>query len=269
MHRILRIFLLLLTFNLSLTTISAEDNDHKQKGKPIKPAKNIEPDMMPVQASAEKVFPCVYALNDQVSYINDQYKEGIDVSRYQGSIDWKKVAESSQISYVYLKATEGESLLDKTYLRNLEEAKKAGLSVGSYHFYSPNISWEKQFKNLTRNVVKNKQDLVPMIDIEVRGNVSHTKFLQDLKTFVAKVEEFYGRKPLLYTYQNFYNQHLVGTFKGYHWMMAKYQKERPILKDNQNYIMWQYTASGRIPGISGEVDRSRIMGDHTLKQLKM
>lgn len=269
MHRILRIFLLLLTFNLSLTTISAEDNDHKQKGKPIKPAKNIEPDMMPVQASAEKVFPCVYALNDQVSYINDQYKEGIDVSRYQGNIDWKKVAESSQISYVYLKATEGESLLDKTYLRNLEEAKKAGLSVGSYHFYSPNISWEKQFKNLTRNVVKNKQDLVPMIDIEVRGNVSHTKFLQDLKTFVAKVEEFYGRKPLLYTYQNFYNQHLVGTFKGHHWMMAKYQKERPILKDNQNYIMWQYTASGRIPGISGEVDRSRIMGDHTLKQLKM
>ena len=182
MHRILRIFLLLLTFNLSLTTISAEDNDHKQKGKPIKPAKNIEPDMMPVQASAEKVFPCVYALNDQVSYINDQYKEGIDVSRYQGSIDWKKVAESSQISYVYLKATEGESLLDKTYLRNLEEAKKA--YEESKTLQKNLVEFEVQQKALQQEIAKEERDTIFIEVIQKRINDLYNAITSD-EAFVA------------------------------------------------------------------------------------
>jgi lysozyme len=269
MSKIFRLILLLITITLSSATVRAEDFDHHGKGRPAKRMPDAMPDAMPAQAPIQRGFKAATALDNHTPNINNKYKEGIDVSRYQGTIDWQKVAESEQISYVYLKATEGETLLDKTYLYNLKAARQVGLSVGSYHFYSPNISWEKQFKNLTRNVDKKTQDLVPMIDIEVRGNVSATKFIQDLKLFIEQVEAFYGKKPLLYTYQNFYNQHLVGDFKDYHWMMAKYKKERPKLTDNRGYIMWQYSATGRIPGINGDVDRSRIMGNYSLSELKM
>lgn len=262
-------FLLLLFTWFSCSFVNAEDHDQKGRGRTMKAISEVNPDEMVARAMPEKVFAMAEAMDTHTPLINNKYREGIDVSHYQGNIDWHQVAGSSQISYVYLKATEGESFLDKTYQRNLKEARKAGLSVGSYHFYRPNVNWELQFNNLTKNVKKNTQDLVPMIDIEIRGKVSDAKFIQDLAKFIKKVEDFYGKKPLLYTYQNFYNKHLVGKFKGYHWMMAKYQTERPILTDNQEYIMWQYSASGRIPGVKGDVDRSRIMGNYSLQQLRM
>ena len=122
---------------------------------------------------------------------------------------------------------------------------------------------------MTTIVQKHEQDLVPLIDIETTGGVSHDKFVSDLQVFVERVTAFYGRRPLLYTYQNFYNKHLVGTFPGYQWMIAKYHREEPYLDDETDYMMWQYTQTGRIPGIRVNVDRSRIMGIHALSALRM
>ena len=159
--------------------------------------------------------------------------------------------------------------MDKTYERNLSEARRVGLSVGSYHFYRPNIDWRKQFDNMTSVVKPSEQDLVPIIDIEHRGSVSYETFISDLRTFIQKVTEFYGKKPLLYTYHNFYNRYLLGEFKDYHFMIARYRTDSPTLNDGKDYIMWQYTATGSIPGIRGNVDRSRIMGNYSLHQVKM
>jgi lysozyme len=58
---------------------------------------------------------------------------GIDVSKYQGNINWTKVAKDSTIRFVYIKATEGTSIQDPYYKTNIAKAKKAGLLVGSYH----------------------------------------------------------------------------------------------------------------------------------------
>lgn len=110
--------------------------------------------------------------NSPSKNIHAQYREGIDVSHYQGDIDWNIVVKNANISYAYLKATEGATLVDDTYEKNLREAKNAGLLVGSYHFYRPNTDWKAQFENLTKNVRPNDQDLVPIIDIEHKGNVS-------------------------------------------------------------------------------------------------
>lgn len=148
------------------------------------------------------------------------------------------------------------------------EAKRVGLSVGSYHFYRPNVSPQVQFQNIKNNILADEQDLVPIIDIEHRGSVSETKFIEDLAELIRLVESHYGKKPLLYSYQNFYNRHLAGKFKNYHWMIAKYdQSSQPTLKDGKNYIMWQYSSTGSIPGIKGNVDRSRIMGNFSLGQV--
>ena len=171
-----------------------------------------EPDALAAKSVGEKrmMHAAAVFLRTSNARINSKYKEGIDVSHYQGSINWDEVVNGTPISYVYLKATEGASLVDDTYERNLSEARRVGLSVGSYHFYRPNIDWQKQFENMTSVVKIDNQDLVPIIDIEHRGSVSSEAFISDLRSFIEKVTEFYGKKPLLYTYHNFYNSYLQG-----------------------------------------------------------
>lgn len=244
-----------------------------KKHRMLSPAERAEqglPDPLPVKLVAKRHTHIDFVeIAQRTAKLNTRYREGIDVSRYQGVIDWQRVAAEGEVSYAYVKATEGAQLVDRTYAYNLSEARKAGISVGSYHFYRPNISVDAQVENMTANVRKNEQDLVPLIDIETRGNVSGERFIADLTNFIERIEDHYGRKPLLYTYQNFYNKYLVGQFKGYLWMIAKYQEEEPVLRDNIDYIMWQYTQTGRIPGIRGNVDRSCLMGNYTLRLLQM
>lgn len=204
-----------------------------------------------------------------VGHHNDKYREGIDVSHYQGKINWQRVAAEGCVSYVYIKATEGADLVDDRYATNIVEARKAGLSVGSYHFYRPRADVDAQLANMTRVVNKKDQDLVPIIDIEDDRAVSEEAFISNLRYFIDRVTKHYGRKPLLYTGQNFYNKHFMGLFTDYQWMIAKYQNEPPVLLDDHFYLMWQYTDKGRIPGINGNVDRSCLMGYGSLKQVLM
>ena len=230
-----------------------------------------EPDALPAKADGAKRMAHASSVFLRVSNarINSKYKEGIDVSHYQGSINWDEVANGTPISYVYLKATEGASLVDNTYERNLNEAHRVGLSVGSYHFYRPNVDWRKQFDNMTAVVKMDEQDLVPIIDIEHRGSTNLNDFIADLRSFIEKVTEYYGKKPLLYTYHNFYNNYLQGAFTDYHFMIARYRSDSPTLNDGKDYIMWQYTSTGSVPGIRGHVDRSKIMGNYSLNQVMM
>ena len=228
------------------------------------------PDPMPAHAPVQKdlAIPMVLIASSHVHNLNLSSKQGIDVSHYQGRINWQQVA-STGISYVYAKATEGESFVDDTYAYNIREARKYGISVGAYHFYRTNVSVDKQFANLTRIVKKEDCDLVPMIDVETRGSESTESFLRNLYEFVKRVEKYYGRKPLLYSYQNFYNKNMSGEFKNYPWMMAKYHEEPPILNNGPDYCTWQYSSTGILPGIKGKCDRSKLVGRHSLKEIEM
>lgn len=268
-HTLYKLTALLLAA-LLLAPLPADARKKERRGKTTQTADAEEPDRLANKAIQETHMVRAVALTlTAPAHINTHHREGIDVSHYQGYIDWDKVAASAAISYVYIKATEGSGFLDDTYERNLREARRVGLSVGSYHFYRPNISPKEQFDNLTTYVRPDEQDLVPLIDIESRGKVSDRQFVEDLKTFVRMVEKHYGKKPLLYTYQNFYNRHLSGQLTAYPWMIAKYQSEQPLLNDDKDYIIWQYSSTGTIPGIRGNVDRSRLMGNHALHQLAL
>ncbi len=223
-----------------------------------------EPDAMAEQPIRHRLVAGVEAHPGHEKSIARTSIEGIDVSHYQGRINWDAVAGSGGIAYVYMKATEGATLVDDTYEYNLKEARRVGLKVGSYHFYRPNTDWKQQLKNLTAVVKPEEQDLLPIIDIEQRGRGSREHFIKNLKAFIAQVTKVYGRKPLLYTFQNFYNKHLVGEFEDYPWMIARYREDEPTLNDGKDYVIWQYTSSGRIPGVNGDVDRSRMMGEYDL-----
>lgn len=94
---------------------------------------------------------------------------GIDVSKYQGNIDWNKVSEDSHIQFAYIKASEGSDYFDSKYNKNITQARNAGIKVGSYHFFIGRKATKDQFENFTRHVRKKDQDLIPVVDVEEAG----------------------------------------------------------------------------------------------------
>ena len=193
---------------------------------------------------------------------------GIDLSLYQGGVFWETVGENTKMAYVYLKATEGGDRIDERYENNIILAHKHGLKVGSYHFYRPKTEQVKQLENFMTQCRPGEQDLIPMIDIETKGGLSTEAFCDSLMKFLDLVEKAYKQKPLLYTYTNFYNKWLVGKIPQYPLMIAQYKDEEPVLADDKEYIIWQYTCKGRIVGVKGYVDKSRFMGKHGLKEIR-
>ena len=168
----------------------------------------------------------------------------------------------------YLKRPECGVLSDKMQERSLVLAHRYGLKVGSYHYYRPKTEQRKQLENFMTQCLPGEQDLIPMIDVETRQGLSKEEFQDSLSKFLVMVEEAYKQKPLLYTFTNFYNKNLVGAIDDYQLMIAQYKDEEPILADDREYIIWQYTSKGRIVGVSGYIDKSRFMGKHGLKEIR-
>ena len=193
---------------------------------------------------------------------------GIDLSHYQGQVFWETVGDNTKMQYVYLKATEGGDRIDDKYAQNIELAHRYGLKVGSYHFFRPKSELQKQLDNFKAQCRPGDQDLIPMIDVESTGGLPTTQFCDSLLQFLRMVEEAYHQKPLIYTGRNFYNKHLLGMIDDYPLMVAMYANEPPVLADDRDYLIWQYTAKGRINGINTYVDKSRFMGRHSMREIR-
>jgi len=193
---------------------------------------------------------------------------GIDLSHYQGEVFWETVGQNTKTAYVYLKATEGGDRIDERYEKNIDLAHRYGLKVGSYHFFRPKSPLHLQLQNFMTQCRPGEQDLIPMIDIETTSGLPTDVFCDSLFTFLAMVEKAYRQQPLIYTYRNFYNKHLLGKLDDYKLMIAMYTPEEPVLDDRRDITMWQYTSKGRIVGVSGYVDKSRFMGKHGLRDIR-
>ena len=193
---------------------------------------------------------------------------GIDMSHYQGNVFWETIGDNTSMSYVYLKATEGGDRVDQKFEQNIVMAHIHGLKVGSYHFYRPRTEQRKQLENFVSQCIPEEQDLIPMIDIETTNGLPTEEFCDSLFAFLDLVEEAYNQKPLLYTFRNFYNRHLLGKLDGYKLMIAMYTPEEPVLADERDITMWQYTGKGKLTGINGFVDKSRFMGNHSLREIR-
>ncbi len=192
---------------------------------------------------------------------------GIDLSHYQGTVFWETVGKS-KMAYVYLKATEGGTRIDDKYKQNIDLAHNYGLKVGSYHFYRPKVDQEEQLRNFMAQCRPGDQDLLPMIDVETRSGMPREEFRDSLAKFLNLVEEAYRQRPLVYTGTNFYNSNLQGLLDDYKLMIAQYSTREPVLTDGKEYLLWQYSAKGRLDGINGFVDKSRFMGKHKLREIR-
>ena len=228
----------------------------RKKGDTVEPVYALPiPDELPRAPLPEGSIEPVAEVRAIIRHTTGQ-GQGIDVSHYQGRINWDEVARDKSISFVYAKATEGANLVDDCYVRNLYGAKRVGIPVGSYHFFRSSASALVQLENFRSTVDPRQQDLIPIVDVEARGKCSLEQFHRTLKAFLDGVEKMFGVKPIIYTGVNFYANYLEGRYRGYKFMVARYADEFPGLSEDVPIVLWQYTSSSYVDGIKGRVDKS-------------
>jgi lysozyme len=186
--------------------------------------------------------------------------QGADVSHYQKTINWTKLDEDSNIEFVFIKATEGITYVDRKFKTNWKNAKKTKLICGAYHYFLPKISVRKQFENFRRTAPLKKKDFAPLLDVETAQGLNRTALNKRIKEWLKLAEAHYGMKPLIYTTQRFYNTYLKNRFDEYEFVIARYNTKPPYMLDGRKVKFWQYTDRGRLPGIPVNVDRQNYSG---------
>lgn len=191
---------------------------------------------------------------ENVDRIPKGFAFGIDVSQYNGDINWAEVAKQKKtkdpIRFVVIRSTVGVDK-DIRYERNYKGAKENGFIVGSYHYYRPNENSAKQFENFKSTVHLERGDIIPVIDIEVNSTVQSMNSLKvGLRNFVNLVEQEYGVKPIIYTKLSMWKDYLHDDFSDCQLWVAAYSTQRREESIVQNASIHQFTKEIRnIPGI--------------------
>jgi len=189
---------------------------------------------------------------------------GIDVSKYQDVIDWSSVKDMKvgnvQMSFAFIKATEGLGNEDAYFHRNWKKTKDAGLARGAYHFFLSTKSGKAQAENFINSVELMPGDMPPVLDIEQTYGVSPEKLRERAKEWLQTVHDYYHVTPIIYTNVDFYKQYLKDDFDEYPLWIAHYlQKERPSIY--RDWAFWQHSEAGRVNGIVTRVDFDVFNGD--------
>ena len=189
---------------------------------------------------------------------------GIDVSYYQGKIDWHKVKtmdeDGVKVSFAFIKATEGLLNVDPYFQRNWREAPKSGIKVGAYHFFRPKRAglWQANF--FLQTVSFEKGDLPPVVDIESLDGVSPEKMRKELNAFIIQIETKTNVRPIIYSGLKFYQDYLMGYYDDYPFWVAHYHQPKLKLASS-SWKFWQHSDKARINGINHVVDFNAFNGD--------
>lgn len=196
---------------------------------------------------------------------------GVDVSHYQATIDWEQLRNASlnkaPVTFVIIKATEGESLIDDYFNLNFYEARRNDFVRGAYHFFLPDVDARKQARFFIRQVHLEPGDLPPVLDVEKIGNLSESQLRKAVKTWLDIVEQEYHVKPIIYTGYKFKMSYLnTPQFEDYPYWIAHYYVEKLQYKGTWHF--WQHTDCGKVQGIRGNVDCNVFNGSvEDLKKL--
>ena len=188
---------------------------------------------------------------------------GIDVSHHQGHIDWPAVATEPRIAFAYVKATEGGDWTDPRFAENWREARRAGLRVGAYHFFTfcrPPLDQARHFLSI---LPREPGMLPPAVDLEFGGNCSKTPerhaLQRDLAVWLDAVEQAIGARPVIYVTGEAYEAFLAGSDIEHPIWIRDIWAE-PRLPDGARWAFWQFANRGRIPGIDTFVDLNVFAG---------
>jgi lysozyme len=184
---------------------------------------------------------------------------GIDVSHYQGDINWNQVSDmnvqNDSIQFAYIKATEGATVFDDKAEYNIKNSRLNGIDAGFYHYFHPKTSAVKQADFFIDKAFNFNYSLKPAIDIEVDEGLPSDELIDSVLSFMNRIEDRIGERPIIYTYANFYDTHFKSSTKlntELFWI-AQYNVDCPLMKKD-NVQAWQFSEKGTVSGINEKVD---------------
>jgi len=203
------------------------------------------------------------AIYGEPTYPEGYEVRGIDISHYQGRINWEKLRNASiggaPVSFVFIKATEGEKLLDDNFNENFAQSRRNDIIRGAYHFFVPGVNPRKQAEFFLHQAQLEPGDLPPVLDIEKSGSLTPEQLRRDVRVWLDMAEKKYGVKPILYTGYKFKMQYLnTPEFDAYPYWIAHYYVEE--LEYKGKWTFWQHTDCGKVSGIKGFVDCNIFIG---------
>ena len=201
---------------------------------------------------------------------SDEIYEGIDVSEWQGTIDFEAVADSG-IDIVYIRASEGTDYIDPYFRENYENAKANGLKTGFYHYLTARTEEEAiaEAEFFVGNIKGTEPECKLAMDFETFGDLSVEEINEISKVFLERVQELSGKECVIYS--DAYNAREVFDAElaaKYAIWVADYFVSEP--EDNGKWLSWvgfQFTDRGRINGIDGNVDRDKFTGGILLNNI--
>ena len=205
--------------------------------------------------------------------------EGIDVSHWQGTIDWGKVRGAGK-KFAFIKASEHTSFVDDKYQTNRANAKAAGLKVGAYHFARPNVGTTDAYAEADHFIETadwSSGELRPVLDLEDTGGLSSSALQTWVKAFVQRIYERTGVRAIIYVSPSFWSGKMGNSRwfadNGYdvlwiaHWTTAGSPSVPAENWGGDSWTFWQYTSDGSVAGIGGRVDLDRFNGSDLSKVL--
>jgi lysozyme len=183
---------------------------------------------------------------------------GIDISHHQAQVDWDQMVKDKPY-FIFFKATEGTTHIDRLYHKYKFEAAKRDIKVGSYHFFSYKSSGKEQALHFLKTAHIEKGDLPPVLDVEFKKEMPSSDWIsRNVKQWIDVIEDSLGIRPIIYCPCRMYNEHLENILcNDYHLWIADYRKNPP----GCNWTFWQKTDRHQLAGVTGNVDYNEFRGN--------
>lgn len=197
---------------------------------------------------------------------SDYPVHGIDASRWQGPVDWA-MARANGVNFAFLKATEGGDLLDPEFRGNWRGARAAGVPVGAYHFWYFCRPAAEQARWFMAHVPRQPGALPPVLDMEWTP-FSPTCTLRpppeavraEARIFLDMIEAHYGQRPIIYSTPDFYATNEMWKLGPYDFWLRSVAGHPRDVYAGRHWTFWQYTGTGRVPGVQGKSDINVFSG---------
>jgi GH25 family lysozyme M1 (1,4-beta-N-acetylmuramidase) len=194
--------------------------------------------------------------------------KGIDVSHWDGTIDWSQVGTSG-VKFAYLKASEGTTIVDSSFANDVAGARAQSIAVGAYHYARPTAPYKISeavnqaafFVKTMTSALTNNGDIMPVLDIEENGGLSPSELAQWIRVFSNTVELLTNKQVMLYVSEDFLqkNGDLNNRISDLplwvaYWDQYYGGQNPPDIAGWDKWTAWQYSSEGTVAGITGSVD---------------
>ena len=204
-------------------------------------------------ASTQQNSTDEYQKINSINKSTEKKARGIDVSHYQGTINWPKVKQNN--SFVFIKASEGAQTVDKEFHQNVQGANQEGMLVGAYHFFDPDIAADKQAQHFIKTIDLQSLSLPPVLDVELQPKYENAQFLKNVRLWMTIIAKKTGCQPILYTNHAMWKQYFEKHMTEYPLWLSEYDTTLGHIK-NIPWHYWQHTSNGKTEGINNLVDLS-------------